>query len=198
MEEWPAIVNQVIKGAKSIGFTSDSLSIQKVPRNYYESSLEIRRDCLEAPSIDHLCKTLIFENTRQKLLEDQSELLDNRHPKYVVVIIQYTDKMSTKKLNSIMRDELFQCTGIQQASKYFNMRLASEETAIELTGYGNNGISPLGMIKGDSLRIVMSGKIPDLVPGVFFLGAGDIDWKVSLSPRDFVEKTKCLVKDISE
>ena len=195
--EYPKLVQQVLEGATALGLKSDTVSVKQVEPDYYEWSLERRRNHLEAPSIDHLCKTLVFENTRQKLLDDQTDPLDIRHPKFVVVIIQYIDKMSTKKLNSIMREELLQCTGIRQGAKHFNMRLASEEIAVQLTGYGNNGVSPLGMNE-KTLRIVMSEKIAALVPGTLFLGAGAVDWKISISTRDFAEKTKCLVKDISE
>jgi prolyl-tRNA editing enzyme YbaK/EbsC (Cys-tRNA(Pro) deacylase) len=196
--EYPVGVKQVMEGVKELGLCNESISIKQVESDYYEWSLEKRRDRLEAPSIAHLCKTLLFENSRQRFLQDQSDVFDKRHPKYVVVIIQYTDKMSTKKLNAIMREELFRITGIQQGTKYFNMRMASEETAIELTGYGNNEVSPVGMKKADSLRIVLSEKIAALDPCLLFLGAGHVDWKISLSTAEFIEKSKCMVKDISE
>jgi hypothetical protein len=40
-----------------------SLKIVIADEHYYNKTLEQRRDVLNAPSIDYLCKTIIFENT---------------------------------------------------------------------------------------------------------------------------------------
>jgi prolyl-tRNA editing enzyme YbaK/EbsC (Cys-tRNA(Pro) deacylase) len=199
-QEIPEAVQQVIAGVEGLALEAEdfqTVQITQVESEYYDWSLEQRRDRLKAPSIDHLCKTLVFENTRQKLLDDVEDLLDQRHPKYVIVLIQYTDKMSTKKLNGIMREELLKRTGISQGNKFFNMRLAPEQVAIELTGYGNNGVSPFGMTR-KNLRIVMSEKIAALNPAQMFLGAGDVDFKIQFPIAAFIQKSFCLVKDISE
>lgn len=36
----------------------------RVPGDYYDQSLEVRRECLSAASVDHLCKSIVMENTR--------------------------------------------------------------------------------------------------------------------------------------
>lgn len=191
-EEIPEKVGKVIDAVDGVmeGDTS-MIEVVKVESNYYELTLEERRDQVNAKSINDLCKTLVFENNRLKLLDDGQE----NPTKHAIVLIQYTDKMSTKKLNSIMRQELLERTGVSQAAKYFNMRLAKEQVALELTGYGNNAVSPFGMT-AKNLRIIMSAKIAAL--DFMFLGAGHVDWKIKVPTKVFIEKTGCLVKDISE
>ena len=78
--EYPVGVKQVMEGVQELGLCNESISIKQVESDYYEWSLEKRRDRLEAPSIGHLCKTLLFENSRQRFLQDQSDVFDKRHP----------------------------------------------------------------------------------------------------------------------
>ena len=191
-EEIPELASKVIDGVKELGIAAN---IYQVESDYYNWSLEERQQRLGAPSTENLCKTLLFENTRIKLLEDQSDLLDKRHPKYVLVLIQYVDKMSTKKLNVKMKEKLLEITGIQQSSKVWNMRIAPEEIAQTLTGYSAGGVTPIGLAK-KSLRIVVCERASKL--SRLYLGAGHADWKVAIDTKEFIEKSNALVWDLSE
>ena len=55
---------------------------KRVPEHYYAEELEYRRDCLQAASIQHLCKSLLYENPK---LPAEHECQDFRH---CLVIVQ--------------------------------------------------------------------------------------------------------------
>ena len=55
---------------------------KRVPEHYYQEVLDYRRDCLQAASIQHLCKSLIYENPK---LPAEHECQDFRH---CLVIVQ--------------------------------------------------------------------------------------------------------------
>ena len=60
---------------------------------YYKKTLEQRRDILDSPSIDFLCKTIVFENTSY---DEKYE--GPFYPKYFAVMVQYIAKINTEKL----------------------------------------------------------------------------------------------------
>lgn len=172
LTEFPSTVQQVIDGAEKLKL---GMKLQIVESNYYSMSLEERALILNANSIDELCKTLLFENKKWKK--------DNH--KYILVCVQYTDKISTKKMNQCFKD-LEGCSA--------NFRIAPEDKAEELTGFRKGGVTAIGC-KSDIL-IVISERISLL--DQFFLGAGHLDWKLSVSPGEFQEKSGCLIWNISE
>ena len=49
--------------SQKVAFGLWSLRMVVVPEDYYAQPLEYRRDCLSAPHIDYLWKTIVFENT---------------------------------------------------------------------------------------------------------------------------------------
>lgn len=63
-----------------------TFAFYKVPPDYYDRDLEYRRACLEAPSIEHLCKTIVFENTKAHPSVDGCKNPSNS--KYYCVIVQ--------------------------------------------------------------------------------------------------------------
>jgi len=63
------------------------------------------------------------------------------------------------------------------------MRMADEALSCELTGFGHNGVTPIG--SATRVPIVVSHRIAQL-PGRFFLGAGEVDLKVGVRAADFV------------
>ncbi|KAJ3368008.1 hypothetical protein HDU91_000912 [Kappamyces sp. JEL0680] len=183
----PAAVQQVIQGAEMAQLP---LKLVEVESDYYDWELAARADRLQASSVDQLCKTLLFENTRWKPLQgqDEGDHLNSQHPKYVLVCIQYTDKLSTKLLNSKMRE-------IQQhahGAKFFNMRVAPEEAGGR---HSSNGVTPVGRLNQD-LMVVVTERISKL--DVFYLGAGHVDWKLSCDVQQFIQKLGCRVWDLSE
>lgn len=58
----------------------------RVPADYYDHPLEYRQSCLHAASIDHLCKSMIMENTRAHPSVDGWSNPNNS--KYYLVIVQ--------------------------------------------------------------------------------------------------------------
>lgn len=65
------------KGFKTFKFN-------RVPEDYYDKPLEFRRGVLDAPTIEHLCKSIVMVNTKAEV-EDSSNW---KNSKYYLVIIQ--------------------------------------------------------------------------------------------------------------
>lgn len=72
----------------------------RVPGPYYEKPLEFRAERLKAPSVDHLCKTMVMENTRAP--EELLSINDPRASKYFMVLVQYTASIDTAKLGQFV------------------------------------------------------------------------------------------------
>lgn len=108
------------------------------PLNSSNSTLRLT---LKAPTIDHLCKSILFENTRYTLLDESSDPLDPANSRFYLVVVQYTDKINSQKLNNYVQHEL---GGGKLGRKKYNFRLAPEDSAAELTGFIRNGVSPFG------------------------------------------------------
>ncbi|KAI9599358.1 hypothetical protein BDF19DRAFT_418930 [Syncephalis fuscata] len=159
----------------------------KVPSNYYDWTLQERVAQLVAPSIRHLCKTVVFENTRCTVL-DTSDFLNSR---YYCVITQYVASVNTQKLMNYVRS----LKNKEISRQYYNFRLADAEMSFKLTGFDKNGVSPIGTTT--LLPIIISQSICQLAPPVFYLGAGDVDWKNAMAVGEFIEKTGCFVADLS-
>ncbi|RIB06093.1 hypothetical protein C2G38_1986139, partial [Gigaspora rosea] len=147
----------------------------EVESDYYEWELQRRAFRLVAPSIDHLCKSVIFENTR--CIHDNIDGM-------------YVGSINTQKLMNFVR-------GLKNKSiskKNYNFRVADAEKSIELTGFENNGVSPIGM--NQKLPIIVAKSITELKPAVFYLGAGHVDWKLALPIKNFIDVTRCLITDL--
>jgi prolyl-tRNA editing enzyme YbaK/EbsC (Cys-tRNA(Pro) deacylase) len=193
-DEIPAIVQQVINGADKCGILECS-RIFKVEPTYYDWELDLRKQRLNAPTINHLCKSLLFHNTRWQPIEGQEkdDYLNPTHPKFLLVVVQYTDKISSKKLNVHVRGR---AGNVQNMKKCFNMRIAPEEDAIRYTGYGNNGVTPIGMLH--NVPVVISDKIASLNPPLLYLGCGHVDWKIALPVHDLANAYHASIVDLSE
>jgi hypothetical protein len=72
----------------------NSFSFVVADEFYYKKTLEQRRDILGAPSVDFLCKTIIFENK-----DYDTKFKGEHYPKYIAVMVQYIRKINTEKLN---------------------------------------------------------------------------------------------------
>eukprot|EP00761_Pharyngomonas_kirbyi_P001435 gb/GECH01001439.1/.p1 GENE.gb/GECH01001439.1/~~gb/GECH01001439.1/.p1 ORF type:complete len:266 (+),score=64.27 gb/GECH01001439.1/:1-798(+) len=160
---------------------------KKVPSDYYNHSLEERRQILEAPSRSHLCKSLILENT--KCTEDNWN--DRKNSKYYCVIIQYTRRLSSEKLQEFLRNLNDRKIG----KKKFLFRLAPEEINAKLSGYEKNGVTPLGMT--EDIPIILSHHIAQLDPPFFWMGGGEVDVKLKVACSDFIRIFDPLVTDIT-
>mmetsp|Transcript_25314 Transcript_25314/g.24938 ORF Transcript_25314/g.24938 Transcript_25314/m.24938 type:complete len:134 (+) Transcript_25314:17-418(+) len=103
-----------------------SIQIKRAPSDYYEWTLQKRRDFLGAPSTHYLCKTIILENTAwNELYQDEPAYF-----KYVAVVIQYESKLSSEKVMKFAKE--CQNNSIKHkkvAKKHFHFRLADEDIA---------------------------------------------------------------------
>jgi prolyl-tRNA editing enzyme YbaK/EbsC (Cys-tRNA(Pro) deacylase) len=162
----------------------------RAPSEYYEQPLEFRMEVCKASSIHHLCKALIMVNTRAA--ENCQGWSDPTFSQYYLVIIQYSKgRIHTDKLNKFIHGLAAGRCGKSQV----NMRLCREEVSNELSGFEHNAVSPIGL--KERLPMVISDKILKLEPDFFFLGAGEVDLKVGLRARDFVEVYKPFVCDLT-
>ncbi|KAF9361486.1 hypothetical protein BGX26_002836 [Mortierella sp. AD094] len=156
-----------------------------VSSDYYDWSYEQRARVMACPSTFHLCKTLIFENTKWK--QDESKAVDE--DRYWCVIVQYEGAVNITKLEKAAREK----TGASR--KGMHLRIAPAEKSHELTGFTTNSVSPVGM--KTNLPIFVSTAIASLSPPLFYLGAGHVDWKIALPVQSFVEKWNASVVDFS-
>ncbi|GIM03695.1 hypothetical protein Vretimale_8363 [Volvox reticuliferus] len=167
------------------GFSS--FRFVRVPTEYYDLSLELRRDCLGAASVNHLCKSIVMENTRAH--ESVTGWDDPRNSKYYCVIVQYTARLHADKLKVGVQE----LSGRKFGRQYYNMRLAAEEVNDALTGFSHNAVTPICM--RERLPILMSHRIAKLQPGEFWLGAGEVDVKVGLNVDEFITAYQPFVLD---
>lgn len=140
-------------------------------------------------SDDHLCKTVVFENRAWRRIPGQEDELDPRNSRFYLVIVQYTAAANTGKLLDFVRS----LTENSLPKKSYNFRLAGD--AVELTGYGHNEVAPVGTTK--KIPIIISAAITKLVPPMFYAGAGHRDWKLALPVDEFLDRTGCMVADLS-
>ncbi|EFN50638.1 hypothetical protein CHLNCDRAFT_28906, partial [Chlorella variabilis] len=154
----------------------------RAPPEYYDRPLEFRRGVVGAASVHHLCKSIVMENTRAHpsggrlpgaggaAVRRLTDCSDPNNSKYYLVVIQYTARLNAEKL----KHHIYKLSGGRVAKKWYNMRLAPEAASDELTGFEHNGVSPIAI--RTRMPIIM---IAELRPDTFFLGAGEVDLKVS-------------------
>ena len=158
---------------------------RRVPSDYYNRELEYRRNCVGAQSIDQVCKCVIYE------IKDSPDPLK----KYICFVVQYVDKISTKKLLEISSEVV--------GKKVQDVSLANEADATNLSGSINNAMTPVYLrpAKGYEkyqVTIILSQKIAALNPQFFWLGGGEVDVKFGINTLKFVTTFKPLIYDISQ
>ncbi|KAI8476137.1 MAG: YbaK/prolyl-tRNA synthetase-like protein [Monoraphidium minutum] len=149
----------------------------RVPPDYYERPLAWRQGVLGAASVHHLCKSIIMENTRAHPSVKGWE--DPHNSKYYCVVVQYTARFNNEKLCA----HLHKLNGGKVGKKWFNLRLCPEDVSDSLSGFGHNGVSPVGLAA--RVPIILSHRITQLTPDFFFMGGGEVDLKLGLSAADF-------------
>lgn len=82
------------------------------------------------------------------------------------------------------------------SKKRFHFQLADDQASFELSGFGHNAISPIGL-KLD-IPIIICNRILSLNPPIIFLGGGEVDVKLALPVKDLVLGTNAIVGDITE
>lgn len=114
-----------------------SYKIVEAESNYYNRTLEERKDILGAHSIDVLCKTIVLENTS---FDPKYE--SQYYKKYYMAIVQYTNEFHAEKIAKSMKTIQNANCPDKLSNKYFHFRLAKNEVAYDMTGYRFNCITP--------------------------------------------------------
>ena len=73
------------------------------------------------------------------------------------------------------------------------MRLVPEEINDELTGFAHNAVAPVGC--ATKMPMIVSHKIAQLNPEIFWLGGGEVDLKLGLSWAEFAAVYRPYVVD---
>ena len=130
----------------------------RVPRDYYEQDLDFRRQCLSAASVQHLCKSIVMENTRAphdfvecggfanskfycviiQVLQTaplSSHCKAERYANRLLFAVQYAARLHAEKLKRYLAK-----LNSKLGSKNFNMRLAPSEISDRLTSYTHNAV----------------------------------------------------------
>ncbi|KAJ2400573.1 hypothetical protein GGI23_001953 [Coemansia sp. RSA 2559] len=183
--EWPMDVHRVCAALKELQLGS-ATRIYRVAPDYYAWPLYQRALSVCAPSPHHMCKTVVMANTRWRP--------GDATPQNVCVIVQYTHTIGTQAMADAVRGH-YGKEGCVVSRKRFNFRLADEAAAFAMTGFGHNGVAPIGMLQ--SIPVILSASIAALRPPVLWIGAGDVDFKMAMPVAAFVDATGCLVADIS-
>ncbi len=90
----------------------------EVPSDYYSWTLEQRRERLGAPSVHHLCKSIILENTAcTKVVKErrvrrlvcfaddelQTDCSDRKNSRFYTLVINYTSRLHSHKVALLIR-----------------------------------------------------------------------------------------------
>ncbi|KAI8074307.1 uncharacterized protein B0P05DRAFT_548054 [Gilbertella persicaria] len=148
MEEWkvecqkqrytecPDVVKHVEEECRKLGIL-DKCQIIPVESDYYDWELQQRAFRVNAPSKEHMCKSVILENTRCT----HKETSDPLYSRYYCVITQYVKPVNTQKLLNYCRA----MKNKEISKKHYNYRLADPQVSLELTGFEKGGVSAIGM-----------------------------------------------------
>ncbi|KAI8365055.1 hypothetical protein EDC96DRAFT_510341 [Choanephora cucurbitarum] len=134
--ECPEIVQHVKNECKKLGIL-DQCQIIPVEPDYYDWELQQRAFRVNAPSKEHMCKSVILENTRCT----HEEISDPLYSRYYCVITQYVKPVNTQKLLNYCRA----MKNKEISKKHYNYRLADPEVSLKLTGFQKGGVSAIGM-----------------------------------------------------
>ncbi|XP_065857906.1 uncharacterized protein [Euphorbia lathyris] len=163
----------------------DDFVFKRVPSDYYEWSLETRREVLSASSVDHLCKSIVLVNTQAP--SNVTDCSDRNYSKYYIVVVQYTARFNAETV----KNYLYALNDGKIAKKKFNLRLAPEETSAKLTGYEHNAVTCIGL-KTD-IPVILDEAIVRLSPDFFWLGGGDVDLKLGIRTSEFINFVKPFI-----
>ena len=159
-----------------------------VPSNYYDTTLDERRAVLGAASVHQLCKTICLTNTAAA---EGTPDLDTAEPllsRHLLVVVPYARRFSPAKLHQA----IYEAGKGSVSKKKINYRLSESSEA--LTGYAHGGVTPVGCLQ--PLPVVLSHHVAALQ--LFYLGAGEVDLKLSLTVADFRAVYNPTVIDVTE
>ncbi|KAL6348848.1 hypothetical protein AAG906_033504 [Vitis piasezkii] len=164
-------------------------AFKRVPFDYYDWPIEARRDILGAPSIHHLCKSIVLVNTQAP--SNVTDCSDRNNSKYYIVVVQYTARFNAETVKNF----LYSLNNGKIPKKKFNLRLAPEESSQKLTGYEHNGVTCIGM-KTD-IPVILDEAIVKLDSNFFWLGGGEIDLKLGIKTSEFINFVKPFIVSCS-
>lgn len=154
--------------------------------SFYKTTLTQRLPILGAPTIYHLCKTLVLENTSYN-----QEFASKFYPKYVAVIIQWATKLNSDKMNKTLQKWQNENSDKKVSRKGFNFRSLQAEKCLEFTGYSFNAVTPV--LFNRPMPVLVSDGIARLEPRCFFMGGGNVDTKLRIGYDEFVEKSEYVI-----
>ena len=167
----------------------------RVPATYYDTPLSSRRRVLRAHHETALCKTIAMENAVWAPLPGRpaGELADPRNPRWFLVVVQYAARFNADKTKAWF----VEANGGELPKSRIKPRLASAADSERLTGYRHGGVTPVAAATPE-LPILLSHRVVQLRPAIFFLGAQDVDLKVCLRVQDFMERYRPAVADVTD
>lgn len=167
--------------------------VVRVPSDYYDRTLEERVEYINTHAsspvpadfdVNCLCKSLVLKNSKWTPQGEYSDELCPQNSKYYFILIQYNRIFISQRLFIYVRS-----LKENSPQKYYNFRSASEEEAVELTGFAHNGMTPLG--SKVSIPLVIDEEMLKL-PYICF-GAGHEDVKIIVPTSEFMEVYKPYV-----
>jgi hypothetical protein len=72
----------------------------RVPGPYYDKPLDFRAQRVGAASVEHMCKTMVMENTRAP--KDVVDCSEPKLSKYYMVLVQYCANIDAEKLKGFI------------------------------------------------------------------------------------------------
>mmetsp|Transcript_35804 Transcript_35804/g.44397 ORF Transcript_35804/g.44397 Transcript_35804/m.44397 type:complete len:285 (-) Transcript_35804:128-982(-) len=160
----------------------------ETPSSYYSLPLEERAKLLGAPTVNHLCKSLIYKNTNW-----DPSVKGPQNSEYYCIILQYTHKLNNDRMSALVRN-LNKTDKLSNNS--YTFRFATPEESYDLSGFKFNAIAPVGMKK--HIPIIVASPVLELVPPTVYLGGGLVDLKLKIENiAEFVKVSNAYVLNVS-
>ena len=154
---------------------------RRVPADYYQRSLEDRASLLNCGT-DQLCKTILLENS---LYNEEEDGKGSRVGRFFAVVVQYVCKIDAEKLRDVIR----KLHSPPLPRKRVNLRLVASEVSEAVTGFSHNAVSPFGMLRTETIPVIICSRITRLKVPFVYLGGGETDLKIGLSVTSLIEAT---------
>lgn len=161
-----------------------------VPEPYYTWPLSKRAECLGAPSVHNLCKSLLLENKKAS----GSAKFDPTYPKHVLVVLPYAASLDNKMLVNAVR--ALRPVKERLDDNNFDFRIASQEDNDRLTGYKHNSVTPFGLADPGNVLIVLAEAAA--LQKFIWMGGGHVHLKLGMAVSDFCLVLKPIVTRISQ
>lgn len=95
-----------------------------------------------------------------------------------LLFIVYVAKINTTMLRNFVHS--LRPVASRLSKNSFNFQLASEESSLELSGFGHNAISPYGMLN-KNIPVIVCSRCLEVQPSLLYLGGGKVDVKLLIS-----------------